>query len=415
MNIWIIDHYSSEPQYGGIQRQFDFANGLSSRGHNVVVVASAFSHFSHAYLFLEDVHFSELNENAHYVYLKTNPYKTNRSLKRTLNTLSFKKAVEKYEKVIVEKYGEPDVVVGCSIHPFSWIAAYHVAKKYKSKFIAEVRDLWPATWIYNWGMSKWHPKAIIFGKIEKWTFDRADTIIYSMSRGDRYICDELGYPSEKTIWIDQPMDCVRFDANAVRYEELPENIRTFIGDSFLCVFTGYYIDYEGVNEMLKAAKMLKERNIPVRFVFVGSGKEEEKMRAYAKENNLENVLIEKRISKELIPALLRRAQICLAHLAIKDNRDSYKFDASKNKINEYMYSNSCLIYGTYIVDQFVKTSGAGFTIEPYDASAFADCIEHVFRMSDRERAIFGEKAKEHVLENNTLEKLTDKYITILER
>ena len=28
-NIWIIDHYSSEPKYGGIQRQYDFAVELS--------------------------------------------------------------------------------------------------------------------------------------------------------------------------------------------------------------------------------------------------------------------------------------------------------------------------------------------------------------------------------------------------
>ena len=34
--IWIIDHYSSEPKYGGIQRQFDFANELSKRGYKVV-------------------------------------------------------------------------------------------------------------------------------------------------------------------------------------------------------------------------------------------------------------------------------------------------------------------------------------------------------------------------------------------
>ena len=28
-NIWIIDHYSSEPQYGGISRQYDFAMELA--------------------------------------------------------------------------------------------------------------------------------------------------------------------------------------------------------------------------------------------------------------------------------------------------------------------------------------------------------------------------------------------------
>ena len=27
-NVWIIDHYSSEPKYGGISRQYEFAKEL---------------------------------------------------------------------------------------------------------------------------------------------------------------------------------------------------------------------------------------------------------------------------------------------------------------------------------------------------------------------------------------------------
>ena len=41
--IWIIDHYSSEPKYGGIQRQFDFANELSKRGYRTIIISSSFS------------------------------------------------------------------------------------------------------------------------------------------------------------------------------------------------------------------------------------------------------------------------------------------------------------------------------------------------------------------------------------
>ena len=413
MNVWIIDHYSSEPKYGGISRQYDFATGLSERGYNVVVVSSAFSHFLHEYITDDGILISEICPKVHYAYLHTSSYETNKSPKRILNMLSFKKAVEKNALSLSQKLGKPDVVIGCSIHPFTWLAAYHVASKFGSRFIAEVRDLWPATQIYNHGMSPHHPVALLWGTIEKKTFDRAERIIYSMSRGDKYICDILGYPREKAIWIDQPMNCERFDKNALRYSELPEEIRSFIGDSFLCVFTGYYMEYEGVYEMLKAAKILKGRNIPVRFVFVGSGKEEQGMRSYVNDNNVDNVYVGGRISKELVPALLGRAQICLAHLAVRGNPNSYKFDASKNKLTEYMYSDSCIIYGTYIENHYVQTSGAGLTIEPYNAAAFADAIEKVYRMPEEERRKYGLNAREHVLINSTLEKLTDKYVSIL--
>lgn len=414
MKIWIIDHYSSEPQYGGISRQYDFAKGLSSKGHEVVVISSAFSHFSHSYISEEDFLINEINPKAHYVYLKTLKYETNKSPKRIFNMFSFVSAVKKHQKILEKQFGKPDLVVGCSIHPFTWIAANKVAKRSKAKLFIEVRDLWPATWIYNRGMSKYHPMALFFGALEKWAYKRADKIIYSMSRGDKYLCDMLGVPREKVCWIDQPMDCERFDKNAERYNELPEEIRNFIGDSFLCVFTGYYMEYEGVHEMLEAAKILRDKGLPIRFVFVGSGKEEESMRAYARQNDLDNVYIGGRISKELVPSLLRRAQICLVHLAIKGNRNSWKFDASKNKINEYMYSDSCIIYGTYIENQFVKTSGAGFTIEPYDGGAFAETIEKVYLMPEEDRSKFGKNARKHVLENNTLPKLTQRYEMLFE-
>ncbi len=415
MNIWIIDHYSSEPKHGGISRQFDFANGLSSKGHNVLVVSSAFSHFSHKYISTEECTVSEINPLAHYAYLHTPEYTVNRSAARLFNSMYFVKSVLKNTNHLAEKFGKPDVVVGCSVHPFTWIAAYNVAKKFKARFIAEVRDLWPASWIYNKGMSPWHPKAFFFGRLEKWAYNRAEKIIYSMSKGDEYICDILGYPKSKTEWIDQPMDCERFDKNAERYPELPQEIRDFIGDGFLCVFAGYYMIYEGVYEMLEAAKVLSDKGLPVKFVFVGSGKEADSMKAYVKENHLDNVYVGGRIQKELIPALLRRSQICLAHLAVKNNPNSYRFDASKNKINEYMYADSCIIYGTCLENHFVKASGSGYTITPYDSGAFAEKIEKVYNMPEEERMQFGKNSCEYIKTHNTLEVLTEKYIRLIQK
>ena len=416
MNIWIIDHYSSEPRFSGISRQYDFANGLSAKGYNVLVIASSFSHFTKKYLTEGECTVTEINPKAHYAYVKTMAYETNDGWRRGFgSTLSFVNAVKKHRGELAEKYGKPDVVVGCSIHPFAWVAAYRAAKYFKARFFAEVRDLWPASWIDNKGLSPNHPRALFFGWLEKWAYKRAEKIIYSMSKGDKYICGKLGFPKEKTIWIDQPMFTEKFDENAKRYDELPAEIRDFIGDSFICVFTGFYKDYEGVHDMLQAANILLQKGSPIKFVFLGTGDAMDGMLAYKEEKQLKNVYIGGRISKELIPPLLRRAQICLVQLAIKGNRKSYQYDASKNKINEYMYSDSVIIYGTYQQHHNVETSGAGICIEPFDGQAFADTIEKVYNMTPKERKQYGDNARKYILENNTLERLTDKYISILEK
>lgn len=412
MNVWIIDHYSSEPKYNGISRQYDFACGLSERGINVLVVASSFSHFTHNYNFEAKLTISEINSKAHYAYVRTLPYQKNSGLRRGFgSTLSFVYEVLKNAPTLVKQFGKPDVVVGCSIHPFTWIAAQKIAKKYHAKFFAEVRDFWPQSWVENKGVSPHHPRVKFFGALEKWAYGKADKIIYSMSRGDKYICDVLGFPHDKVAWIDQPMYREKFDQNALRYSELPVQLRDFIDDSFLCVFTGLYKDYEGVFSMLEAANLLKSK--PIKFVFLGTGDAKPEMLRYKQDKVLDNVYIGDRISKELIPPLLRRAQVCLVQLAIKGNRNSYKYDASKNKINEYMYSDSVIIYGTYIKDHNIEKCGAGFCIEPFDGQAFADTIMKVYNMTEDERRKYGENARKYVLENNSLERLTDRYETLL--
>ena len=412
MNVWIIDHYSSEPRYNGISRQYDFACGLSEKGINVLVIASSFSHFTHKYNMDGGLTISEINPKAHYAYVRTLSYKNNSGLRRGFgSTLSFVYKVLRKAPALVKQFGKPDVVIGCSIHPFTWIAAQRIAKKYNAKFFAEVRDLWPQSWVDNKGVSPNNPRVRLFGALEKWAYRKADKIIYSMSRGDKYICDVLGFPREKVIWIDQPMYREKFDQNASRFSELPESLRDFIGESFLCVFTGFYKDYEGVFAMLEAAKILK--NKPIKFVFLGTGDAKQGMLGYKQMNSLDNVYIGDRISKELIPPLLRRAQVCLVQLAIKGNRNSYKYDASKNKINEYMYSDSVIIYGTYMKGHNIEKCGAGFCIEPFDGQAFAESIMKVFNMTDKERKVFGDNARKYVIENNSLERLTERYVRLL--
>lgn len=407
--IWIIDHYSSEPKYGGISRQYDFALKLSKRGYNVVVFSSGFSHYTHQYISEEECYISEINDNMHYIYLKTSSYIENDGISRFKSMISFKNEVLKYSDKIVEKFGKPDIINGCSVHPFAWVAAYKASKKYQARFCVEVRDLWPAIWVLNGDKPRYHPLVLFFGGLEKWAYGKADRIIYSMEYGDRYICDKLGFNKKKSFLIGQPMDCERFDRNAETKNNLiPAEIRTFMKASFVCVFTGYYMKYEGVYMMLEAAKLLKEKGYPIKMVFVGSGQEKAGMEAYAKENSLDNVYIGSRISKESIPALLKASKICLAHLAIEDHEETYQYGVSKNKVNEYLYSGACTIYGFLYKDDVVATSGAGYIIEPFNSQELAQRIEEVYQMPEIEWAKFGENGRAYINNHHRVQVLTDK-------
>lgn len=410
--IWIIDHYSSEPKYGGISRQYDFAMELSKRGYNVVILSSAYSHYTHSYISTETCHISQIAERAHYVYLKTHAY-INNGLDRIKNMLSFYRAVIRTYKDVANQFGKPDIVEGCSVHPLAWVAAQKVAKYYNVPFIAEVRDLWPEVWLLSGEKSKYDPMVIFFGRLEKWAYKKADRIIYSMLYGDRYICDKLGFPKEKAFLIGQPMDCESYDQRAkVGMDQIPADIKAFIQDGFLCVFTGYYQEYEGVYVMLEAAKSFQDRDIPIKMLFVGSGLEYQGMKDYVVQNDLRNVYVGGRISKESVPALLRRADVCMAHIAFKGGRDAFKYGVSKNKVNEYMYSGACIVYGRDNPDDPVALSGAGFVVPPFDTDAFTETIEKVYRMTPGQRKKFGENGCRYITENHRVDVLTDKLLKV---
>ncbi len=411
--IWIMDHYSSEPEYGGISRQYDFARELGRRGYQVVVIASGFCHFTHQYISEKPVEVSKLSDRVHYIYLKTSSYQTNGGLGRAKNMLDFMNKIMKYESIIARRYGVPDVVTGCSVHPLAWVAAYRAAQRYKARFVAEVRDFWPRIWVVGGDKKATDPMVLFFGAIQRWAFHRADRIIYSMFHGDKYICGELGIPKSKVYLVGQPMDCERFDENRGKVERLPEEIREFIKDSFVCSFAGYYMTYEGVYVMLEALRLLEAKKLPVKMVFVGSGQEKEGMERYIRENHLHNALVCDRIPKEAVPALISHSQICMAHLEVKGRKEVYQYGVSKNKVNEYLYSGACTLYGFLYQDDEVAASGGGMMFEPYNARDLAEKIEYVYHLPREQQKEYGIKGREYIRKNHSVEVLTDRMLEVL--
>lgn len=411
--IWIIDHYSSEPQYGGISRQYDFAKELDKRGYRIVIFSSGFSHYTHSYISQEQVFVTEPSRNIRYVYLKTSRYKENNGSGRAGNMISFLFQVLRHQATIARRYGKPDVVMGCSVHPLAWIAAYKIAKKYRIRFVAEVRDFWPQFWIDSGEMKRIHPMAIFFAMVERFTFSHADRIVYSLYHGDRYICHKKGVAKNKTCLIGQPMDCRRFDKNSKESEKLTDEIKDFISEGFICVFAGYFMEYDGVYVMLEAQKILQSNRIPVKMVFVGSGSEKNGMIHYVKENQLSNVLIADRISKEAIPALITRSNICMAHIETKGHENVFKYGVSKNKINEYLYSGACTLFGFRFDDNEVVESEGGLQFEPYNAVDLAEKITWIYGLNLEEQRKFGERGREYIKTYHSVEVLTDKLLEVL--
>lgn len=411
--IWIIDHYSSEPQYGGISRQYDFARELDKRGYNVIIFASGFSHYTHSYISEKEIFLSKVSKHVRYAYVKTTPYDENNGRRRALNMVSFLLQVLRHERAVAQRYGKPDVVEGASVHPLAWIAAYRIAKKYKVRFVAEVRDFWPQMWIDSGTKKVSDPMCIFFRAIEDFTFRKAEHIICSPYHGDRYICGERGVPESRVSIIGQPMDCEGYDKNRERFGYLPADIRDFVSDGFVCAFTGYFIGYDCVHVMLEAERILQDKSIPVKMIFVGSGEEEENMRRYVREHNLKDVLIAGRIPRMDVPALLNRVDVCITQMDCKGKENVFRFGVSKLKNNEYLYSGACTLFGFQFDDNEVVESGGGIQFLPHNAHDLAEKIEFLYHLDEEERKKYGERGRAYIRNSHSVEMLTDRLLEVL--
>lgn len=404
--LWIIDHYASEPKYGGYTRQYSLAREIAQTGIDVVVLASSFSHFTHKYMTEDEITVSEISPNAHFIYIKTNSYDRNSGIQRLFGMRSFTRKVIKHSNYIEMKFGRPDWIVASSPHIYAWIAGERIAKKYNASYNIEIRDFWP--WELRTGNEDLLHKLLFafFDHIETRAFTHADKIICTTQDGADY-CDDMKKPGkEKFVYIGQPLDCERYDDEADKnFTNIPKEIREFIGNDFYCVFSGYYMPYEGVLLMLAAAEKTPE----VKFVFVGSGKEEENMRKWVQDKKMRNVIIWNRIQKECIPGLLKHSGACLAYLFDESKPDMFKYGMSKNKVNEYLYSGAVTIMGFDMTKNEVLESGGGYTFNPRE-NHFAEYIQKVAKMSPVERKAMGDKAREYMKQVHGTKQLAQKYV-----
>ena len=103
----------------------------------------------------------------------------------------------------------------------------------------------------------------------------------------------------------------------------------------------------------------------------------------------------------------------MAHLDVKGHREVYKYGASKNKLNEYLYSGACTLYGFFDKDNEVVKSGGGIQFEPYNAEDLANKIKCIYELENDDRKAYGKRARYYYKKYHSVEVLTDTLLKAL--
>lgn len=394
-NMWIFNHYATTPEDMGT-RTYDLANELVSRGHQVTVFASSFSH----YKFRDDIlasgekHRIEDIDGIRFVWLRTFPYTAN-NWRRVVNILTYGWRAFTTACSLEDR---PSVVMGKMFHPIAVIVAYLIARKKRCRFFFEVGDLWPETMVDRGRVSRKSPIVLVLKILERYLYRKADKIVSLLPYAHEYITS-LGVPMGKIVWIPNGVVPSRYSSIA------PYRRR---GNSpFTVMFLGAFVKSNAIDVILEAAKILQDRNVAsIHFVFVGDGQEKQMLVALANNLALKNVEFWPGVPKKEVSVVMSEADAFL--FALRD-LPIYRYGMSLSKCFDYLISGRPIIFSGNPRCNYVEEARAGFNVPPEDEHALADAINRLATASFEERAAMGERGRTYVRENFTWKILADRF------
>jgi glycosyltransferase involved in cell wall biosynthesis len=406
MNILFINHYAGSIKYGMEYRPYYLAREWIKMGHNVTIVASSFSHLRHTEVSISGRITTEVIDGICYVWLKTPSYSGN-GIGRVINMFSFTKSLYFLDERTIGF--KPDVVIASSPHPFVIYPARRIQKKYKSKLVFEVRDLWPLTLKELGGISKWHPFVLLMQHAEDYAYRKADKVVSLLPKAIDYMVGR-GMSPEKFVYVP----------NGIAIEEWQDNSNSIPSDhldilkklrkegNLIVGYVGSHGVANSLNYLIEAAYILKTE--PISFVLVGQGPEKKKLEEGVKRKGLNNVIFLPPVPKPSIPSLLSLMDVLYIGL---QRKLLFSFGVSPNKLMDYMMSGKPIIHAIEAGNDLVEESGCGISVPPENSFEIASAVRRLKNMSLLERGEMGLKGKKYLLSNFDFKSLANKFLDIM--
>lgn len=403
MNIWVVNHYAIPPGRAGGTRHFTFARELQKRGHKVTIIASSFDHYVRQEVRLREGETYRLEEvdGVPFFWIRTPPYSGN-SPARVWNMVAF--ALRLLGTANPALLGKPDVVWGSSPHLFAALAAERLARRCRTPFVLEVRDLWPQTLIDLGGFSPCHPFIQVLQTIERYLYRRSDRIISLLPLAHLHMAEKGADPA-KIAWIPNGVDL------SLVPPPTPPPPRA--DGVFTVMYAGAHGLANNLDLIVKAAAIVARKgwNSRIQFRLVGDGPEKPRLKQMAQEWGLENIWFEDAIPKQEVYNVLFSADAFV--ISLKDSR-LFRWGVSPNKLFDYMASARPVIFAVATDSNPVADAGAGITVPPNDPAALAEAVIQLAQMSAHERWEMGLRGRRYVEEKHAFHRLTDKLEEVLE-
>jgi glycosyltransferase involved in cell wall biosynthesis len=265
----------------------------------------------------------------------------------------------------------PDVVVATSPQFFCGWAGVILSRLKRTKCVLEIRDIWPES-IEAVGAMRNRSLLRVLELLERRMYLAADRIV-AVGNGYREKILEKADVADRVSVVTNGVDLERFKPE----EPNPVLLRRWgLEGKFVCSYIGTIGMAHGLDVVIRAAKLLKERGRDdARFWLVGDGAARRRLEREAAEAGVDDLIVfSGRLPKEEMPAVLASSNACLIHLRACELFGT----VIPSKLFETMAMSRPIIMGVRgEAREIVLRAGAGIAMEPDDAHALAACVERV--------------------------------------
>lgn len=316
MRVWLVQRAESTPHDDEgdrrLMRMGILADILQSHGHEVVWWTSAFDHVGKRKRYKESTRV-QVKENYYIHYLKCFGYRRNISLSRLIDnqvvTHQFKKEAD------LDTF-KPDILLTSipSVELSQEVLRY--ADKNKIPIVLDIRDLWPDVFVELLPKYLFWLVKLITMPMKRRLIDVCSKATAISGITDEFINWGIMHSNRKRSNNDIcfPMAYMKEDINDEKKNDsylFWEKLGVEQNDKFLnVVFLGTFTKSFEFETIFSAAKILKDKEAKVRFIFCGTGTKEKKVSQLCEE--LSNCIFAGWVNASQIKVILELSDVGLA-------------------------------------------------------------------------------------------------------
>jgi glycosyltransferase involved in cell wall biosynthesis len=289
------------------------------------------------------------------------------------------------------KINKQDILMVESPPLFLGITAYLLSKSKKAKLVFNVSDLWPES-AEKLGLVTNKTMLKLSTYLEEFCYKKAK-LVTGQTQG---ICANISsrFPSKKVYWLKNGVDINYYNTNKISVSNWREE-NGFENTDFLLIYAGIMGYAQGLEVILNAAKNFTDQS-KIKFIFLGSGPEKEKLQKLSNDYQLSNVFFFEVVPKHQMQNILISTDAAIIPLR---KLDLFK-GAIPSKIFETLALKKPVLLGVEgeAKELFIDEGKCGLFFEPENAHNLTEKISYLFNHPEICKTL-GENGYQYVASN----------------